>query len=84
MEEIGKISVECYSGYRANESPRAFFFDGRRMNVLDVIGRWYEGGLKSDTPIMHFFKVRADDGMVYLLRYDPLRDEWTMLAPKRT
>jgi len=78
-----KISVECYSGFRLNESPRTLIYGGRRLSVLEVIDRWYEGGLKPDVPIMHFFRVRADDGVVYLIRYDPSRDEWTILIQKK-
>jgi len=79
MLYLEKISVESYSGYKAHESPRAFTFGGKRYAVQEVIDQWYEGGVRSDSPIINYFRVRADDGKDYLLRYDSNQDEWTMV-----
>lgn len=79
MWYLERISVESYSGYKLHESPRAFIFKGERYNVEEIIDRWYEGGLKSEDPIIDYFRVRTDDGGEYLIRYDSYRDEWTMV-----
>ena len=79
MWYLERISVESYSGYKLHESPRAFIFKGERYNVQEIIDRWYEGGLKSEDPIIDYFRVRTDDGGEYLIRYDSYRDEWTMI-----
>lgn len=34
------VAVEAYSGYRFAERPRAFTWQGRRYQVLDVERRW--------------------------------------------
>jgi len=34
------VTVEAYSGYRFAERPRAFTWQGRRYEVLDVERRW--------------------------------------------
>ena len=52
--------------------------------VQEIIGRWYEGGLKPGVPIMSYFKVRADNGKQYLIRYDSFHDEWTMVIRSST
>ncbi len=39
------IRVECYSGYRADEQPRAVHLAGERLEVDDVVDRWYQGGI---------------------------------------
>ncbi|MBZ5594216.1 MAG: hypothetical protein LAP39_18400 [Acidobacteriia bacterium] len=58
-----KVRVECYSGRKADERPVRFQLDGRDYVVEEVLDRWYG-------PRDAFFKVRADDGNLYILRQD--------------
>ncbi len=76
---LERIEVESYSGYRLHESPRKFIYKKRRYVIQEIIDRWYEGGMKPDAPVVSYFKVRADDGKQYLIRYDSFHDEWTMV-----
>ena len=64
-----KIEVVAYSGYKANESPLYFIMDHQRLEVQNVIDRWY--GVEHD-----YFKVIADDGRVYLLKWHRTLDLW--------
>ena len=64
-----KIDVVAYSGYKANERPLYFLMDNRKLGVTNIIDRWY--GVEHD-----YFKVLADDGKVYLLRWHRLEDLW--------
>ena len=56
-----KIEVECYSGRKADERPVRFRLDGREYMVEEVLDQWYG-------PQDVFYKVRADDGNLYILR----------------
>ncbi len=67
-----RLTVECYAGYKAEETPRAFSIGGERRQVLGVADRWY-------APSAEYFKVRADDGHGYLLRHDLDSGEWELL-----
>lgn len=58
-----KVRVECYSGYKADERPVRFWLDERLYLVEEVVDRWYG---PEDT----FFKIRADDGNLYILRQE--------------
>jgi hypothetical protein len=78
MLYLHNIEVECYSGYKLNESPRAFSFRGTRHVVSDILDRWYEGGAARGSPVVYYFKVLADDGGEFLLRYDSMACEWTL------
>jgi len=49
------LHVECSSGYKADQEPRAFVLDGDRRVVLGIADRWYD-------PDASYYKVRADDG----------------------
>lgn len=58
-----KLEVECYSGRKADERPVRFRLDGRKYLVEEVLDQWY--GREDE-----FFKVRADDGNLYILRHE--------------
>jgi hypothetical protein len=74
--------MECYSGYKASERPVAFTFQGRRRKVVEIIDRWYEGGIKAEQPKADYFKVRAAEGDIFLLRYLSLFDSWSIQTYK--
>jgi len=60
MEEM-KLEVDCYSGRTADERPVRFRLDGYEYLVEEVLDQWYG-------PSDIYFKVRADDGNLYILR----------------
>jgi hypothetical protein len=39
-DNILAIRVECYDGYRGEESPRRFFLNQRQIDVVDILDRW--------------------------------------------
>ena len=73
------VAVKAYSGYRVNERPVSFHFRGREYIVQEIIDRWYEGGPDSGSVSMDYFKVLADDGREYILRYNGLFDAWAVM-----
>jgi len=76
--EYEQIQVECHSGYKANEYPVAFTFQGHRWEVTEILDRWYEGGIKPNDPVIDYFKVITAEGRVFLLRYLRHFDSWTV------
>lgn len=66
-----RIRVECHSGYRADEEPRALYLDGRRIAVVALVDRWFD-------PDCRYFKLEAEDGALYILRHDEHSDAWEM------
>jgi hypothetical protein len=70
------IHVECHSGYRGEEEPRAFRIGERRLAVVEVLDRWL-------APDHRYFKVKADDGDVYILRHAEQSGVWTLGAYTR-
>ena len=77
------VDVECYDGYKAHERPTAFTFEGRRREVAEVIDRWYEGSPQAGGTALDYFKVRTEEGEVFLLRYNALFDVWAVVLPGR-
>ena len=66
-----KLAVECRAGYKAEEEPLRFTLNERRLEVVEVCDRWYD-------PEADYFKVRADDGCLYLLRRELASDTWSL------
>jgi len=68
-----KLKVECYAGWKADERPLRFELDGGGYAVEEVLDQWYG-------PESTFFKVRADDGNLYILRHvaQGEADEWCL------
>jgi hypothetical protein len=75
-DDVLRVRVECYAGYRADEAPRAFWIEERRVGVTDVLDRWL-------APDHRYFKVRGDDGDVYILRQDGAADQWYLTLYRR-
>lgn len=68
---MDQICVECYSGYRGEETPRRFWLTGRCIEVREVMDRWL-------APDHRYFKVLGSDGDIYILRHDPQGHIWEL------
>jgi hypothetical protein len=68
-----KVKVECFRGRKGDERPVRFKVRERDYIVEEVLDYW-------DGSDGTFFKVRADDGNVYILRRQTAggADEWTL------
>ena len=67
-----EITVECTAGHRGEETPLALAFDGRRVEVAEVLDRWL-------APDHRYFKVAGSDGALYILRHDAARGTWRVI-----
>lgn len=65
------VTVNCYAGHRADERPLRFTLSGRSYEVAEVDDQWYSPGAK-------YFRLRADDGNLYVLRHDERQDVWRL------
>lgn len=68
MNEL-KVRVECYAGYRGEESPRRFYLGACMIQVMQELHRWIE-------PNHRCFKVKGSDDGMYILRHDVGADRW--------
>ena len=66
------IRVECYAGYRGEETPRRFFMGDKAIEIEEVIDRWL-------APEYRYFKVRGDENAIYILRHDELSHRWELI-----
>jgi hypothetical protein len=70
------LRVECYSGFKADERPLRFQLGERWLAVEEVLDRWYD-------PHAIYFRVRAGDGSLYILRHSEPDNAWTLEAFRR-
>ena len=71
------IHVECYAGHRGEETPRALVIGDRRVAVIEVLDRWL-------APDHRYFKLKGDDGDVYVVRYSESAAEWELTMFQRS
>jgi len=76
-ENALEVRVDCYAGYRGEETPRRFYLEKRRIEVAEVLDRWL-------APDHRYFKLRGDDGAVYILRHDVTSGHWEFIFYDRT
>ena len=68
-----QIKVEAYAGYTANERPVRFTLGERLIEVRAILDRWYGEAER-------YFRVSADDGDVYVLKYNGRSDCWELVS----
>ena len=71
-ETVLRVHVRCYAGHRGEETPSSFRLGKRKVKVMEVIDRWL-------APDDRYFKVRGDDGGIYILRHDVATAVWEMI-----
>jgi hypothetical protein len=65
------VHVECYAGYRGEQTPRTLVLGSRRIAVMEVLDAWL-------APDHRYFKLRGADGDTYLVRHDERSGIWEL------
>jgi hypothetical protein len=64
-----RVRVECYAGYRGDETPRRLIVADRPLEVLEVVDRWIG-------PDHRYFKLRVTGGATFIVRQDLDSNDW--------
>ena len=75
-DQLLSISVECYAGYRGEETPLRFRLGDRPVEVSVVLDRWL-------APDHRYFKVRTVQGDTCILRHDIISGAWELTMFER-
>ncbi len=70
------VRVECYAGYRGEETPRQFHLGETAEDVAEVLDRWL-------SPEYRYFECLGADDATYILRQDVSADRWELTLYKR-
>lgn len=66
------LRVQCYAGYRGEETPERLCLGNRQIGVREVLDRWLD-------PDYRYFKLRAADDGVYVIRHDMESGRWDLV-----
>ncbi len=66
------IQVECYAGYRGEETPRCIRMATYNVKIRKVLDRWL-------APDHRYFKCAGDDNATYIIRHDTVTCEWELV-----
>lgn len=66
-----EIIVECYSGYRGEETPRTVRIGDNKIEVKEILDRWL-------SPDHRYFKFLGDDNLIYIIRHDSNELKWDL------
>ena len=76
IEPVLAIRVECYAGYRGEETPRVIVHGEQRIEVADVLDQWL-------APTHRYFKLLGKDGHTYIVRHDVVTGAWELTLFQR-
>ena len=62
-------NVECLSDSEYADRPLALIWQGRRLEIAEILASWRGPGEKG-------FRVKTTDGQAFELAYRQLPDEW--------
>lgn len=68
-----KITVDCYSGYCAEEEPKRFKLRDKKVEVVRIQSQWQSPGYRN-------FLVKGDDNSMYTLQLDTHSWLWELTA----
>jgi hypothetical protein len=68
---IMQVQVERCAGHLGVEMPVRFRIDAREVEIVENVDQWYG-------PDYCYFKIKGNDGNLYILRFDEGRTEWEL------
>ena len=65
------VQVERCAGHLGVEMPVRFRIDAREVEIVENVDQWFG-------PDYCYFKIKGNDGNLYILRFDEGRAEWEL------
>jgi hypothetical protein len=66
-----QVQVQRCAGHLGVEMPVRFRIDAREVEIVENVDQWYG-------PDYCYFKIKGNDGNLYILRFDEGRTEWEL------
>ena len=67
-----QIEVECYAGYRGEETPRRIRMATYKIEIKEIVDRWI-------APDHRYFKVIGSDDATYIIRHKTATWQWDLV-----
>ena len=72
-----EIKVNCYAGYRGDQTPRSIHFSDQHIEIEKILDQWL-------SPDFRYFKCQGKDGTVYIIRHDACSWKWELHSFHKT
>lgn len=66
-----RVRVESHTVGDKPEQVVRFNLDGRQVEIAETLDQWHGADYR-------YFKVKGDDGNLYILRHDEPKEEWEL------
>lgn len=76
VQDLIPVKVECHAGYKADEYPMRFYWENIRLEIEEIMDRWYHGNQNPEFPAANYFKVRTADEKIFMLKHETENDKW--------
>jgi hypothetical protein len=76
MAKLIPINVECYSGFKADEYPKYFYWGNYKFEIFEILDRWYQGTSNPESPVSNYYKVDTSSRQQFIIKHDLESDEW--------
>ncbi len=74
LMKLHDVHVNTYSGYKADERPLAFTFEGKKHKINEIISQAYEE--ISGKGLKRRYTIKTDEGLTFNLFYDENQERW--------
>jgi len=72
--KLHNIQVSTYSGYKADERPLEFSFEGEKHKIKEILSQAYEE--ISSKGLRKRYTIKTEEGLAFKLFYDENQDRW--------
>ena len=76
MTDFREVKVECHAGYRADEYPVNILDGDQKLEIREIVDRWYQGEADPQWPVSNYFKVITTTGKTFLLKHVLQSGKW--------
>jgi hypothetical protein len=80
MIRLIPVQVECYAGYKDDETPRGFTWNDRRYDIQEIVDRWYQASQDPMIAASDYYKVRTVEGTLFIIRRDRETLVWQLVG----
>ncbi len=75
MKKLKEIKVKAYSGYKGDEKPVSFNYQGDDYSVKEIMESC-KLSEKNSAIIYNVFKIKTTEGKIFKLYYDDISCKW--------
>ena len=79
MSELIPIKVECHAGYKADEYPVRFSWEGALFEIHEILDRWYQGDTSPEFMLADYYKVQTSTSGQFILKHEIESDRWFLV-----